>query len=106
MNASHRADIAFTNGQLQAVGQVLPIRYGDEDDIGTARALLADAALDLDPGVLKFAIHDDPDQERADVLVRTRAVLAELPDDRQVRFISPDAFDSLEAELSTRLLPH
>ncbi len=101
--ASHYADLAILNGHVTGVMQGLPLASGDEREIVSTRAMLIDAAVDLDKAVVKLALYRDPPSHRADLLLQSRSVLREA---RQgIRVVSTREFPRLESELANTLFP-
>lgn len=105
VRATHLADLAILNGHLTGVIQVLPIVHGSDAEVITKRALLLEAALDVAPSVVKLAIHDDPPDDRRELLEETRSVIQEYPIDRRVSLIPTRRFERLEAQLGRVLFP-
>lgn len=102
-SASHYADLAIVNGHITGVMQALPLASGNQWEIVSTRAMLIDAAVDLDKAVVKLALYRDPPSDRTDLLLQTKSVLQEAR--HGIRLVSSRAFDRLESELGNTLFP-
>lgn len=105
LRASHLADLAIVNGHLTGIVQVLPMVHGTEADVITRRALLVEAAVDVDVSVAKLGVYDDPPPERKGLLEETQAVFEELSGGRRIQLVPRRRFDSLEKTLALVLFP-
>jgi Protein of unknown function (DUF3037) len=104
-HASHLTDLAVLNGQLTGIAQALPLGHGTESEVITSRALLLDAAVDLDLSIVKLGLYRDPPQVRRDLLLETTAVFNEAGARRNVKLIPARNFDSLERRFALTLFP-
>jgi hypothetical protein len=102
-HAEHITDVAFVNHQVRAVANVIPVAHGDVVDVIRARALLADAALDLDAAVTKLALVDEPEPDRDAMLEEVAAVFNELPAGHRPSIVSRANFGQLEQQFGQTL---
>lgn len=101
--AAHFADLAIVNGHVTGIMQALPLAAGSAYEVISTRALLLDAAVDLDPDVVKLALYRDPPSDRRDMLAETRSILVDAR--RSIRLVSTRSFDSLAPQLANTLFP-
>jgi hypothetical protein len=94
----HQADVAIVNHVVTAVMKTLPVVHGSDQDVITARALLIDAAVDLDSEVVKLGLYDEPPPDRSSILVESRDLLTEFA----VELVPRRDFGALEARFGSR----
>jgi hypothetical protein len=105
LRGTHVVDVAVLNGAVTAVAQALPLVHGTESEVIQTRALLVDAAVDLDPNVLKIGLYDDPPADRQALLVGTRAVFDEIGEEGNIDLLPRRRFDAIGAQLENRFFP-
>lgn len=101
--AEHIADVAFMNGVVKGVANVIPVAYGEISDVIRARSLLEDAALDLAPEVSKLALIEEPPAERAQLLDEVIGVFAKMPEGHAITVVPRREFPELEAKFAGTL---
>jgi hypothetical protein len=101
--ADHIVDVAFMNGQIKGVANVIPVAHGEVVDVIRARSLLEDAALDLEPQVSKLALVEEPPADRAGLLDEVLGVFAEMPEGHTITVIPRREFPGLEARFGGTL---
>jgi hypothetical protein len=99
--AYHRVDVSVSNGTTTAIAKALPTVAGTDDDHRIARALLVEAAIDLDPKVVKLALYNEPSPDKATLVAETRDLLTEV----RVQLVETRDFSTLEARLAGQLFP-
>lgn len=101
--AEHIVDVAFMNGQIRGVANVIPIAHGDNTDIIRARSLLEDAALDLAPEVSKLALIEEPSADRAELVDEVLAVFRNMPEAHAITVVLRREFPDLETRFAGTL---
>jgi len=101
--ASHFADLAILNGHVTGIMQAIPLSAGSPYEIVATRAMLLEAAVDLDADVAKLALYRDPPPEKRDLLVQTTSVINEAG--RGIKLVPSRSFGALEAQLANTLFP-
>jgi len=101
--ADHIVDVAFMDGQIKGVANVIPVAHGEVPDVIRARSLLEDAALDLAPEVSKLALVEEPSADRAGLLDEVLGVFAEMPEGHTITVIPRREFPGLEARFAGTL---